>query len=54
MLKKYSSTLATIFTALLSAAIFKHELALNFLLAVITISCSMHIYFSKGKDLALL
>ena len=49
VLKKYSSTLATVITALLSSAILQHHLTMNFLLAVITISCSMHIFYSKGR-----
>jgi hypothetical protein len=30
ILKKYSSTVATIFTGLMSAALFGHELTINF------------------------
>jgi len=48
ILKKYSSTIATIFTGLLSAALFGHQLTLNFLIGVSIVFISMHIFFSLG------
>lgn len=50
ILKKYSSTLATVFTALMSAFLFGQHLTINFLLAIITVFCSMHIFFSQGTE----
>eukprot|EP00246_Nothoceros_aenigmaticus_P012722 TRINITY_DN4077_c0_g1_i1.p1 TRINITY_DN4077_c0_g1~~TRINITY_DN4077_c0_g1_i1.p1 ORF type:complete len:405 (-),score=56.97 TRINITY_DN4077_c0_g1_i1:341-1555(-) len=55
ILKKYSSTVATIFTGLASAALFGHALTINFLLGVTIVFISMHQFFSsmsKGKDSA--
>ena len=48
ILKKYSSTVATIFTGLLSAALFGHTLTLNFLIGVTIVFISMHQFFSQG------
>ena len=48
ILKKYSSTIATIFTGLLSAALFGHSLTLNFALGVSIVFISMHLFFSMG------
>lgn len=48
VLKKYSSTLATIFTALLSYAFFGHALTTNFFLGVSIVSVSMHQFFTFG------
>jgi hypothetical protein len=48
ILKKYSSTLATICTGVLSAALFGHALTLNFCVGVAIVFISMHIFFSQG------
>ena len=48
ILKKYSSTVATIFTGLMSAALFGHALTLNFLIGVTIVFISMHQFFSQG------
>jgi hypothetical protein len=48
ILKKYSSTIATIFTALLSWALFGHGLTMNFLLGVSIVFISMHQFFTFG------
>ncbi|KAK9822839.1 hypothetical protein WJX81_001408 [Elliptochloris bilobata] len=48
ILKKYSSTVATIFTGLMSAALFGHTLTLNFLIGVSIVFISMHQFFSQG------
>ena len=54
ILKKYSSTIATIFTGLMSAMLFGHALTLNFSIGVSIVFISMHLFFSmgsaKGKD----
>ncbi|KAJ7560637.1 hypothetical protein O6H91_04G138000 [Diphasiastrum complanatum] len=53
ILKKYSSTVATIFTGLASAALFGHKLTINFVLGVSIVIISMHQFFSslsKPKD----
>jgi hypothetical protein len=54
ILKKYSSTIATIFTGLMSALLFGHELTLNFCLGVSIVFISMHMFFSMGKFKCLL
>jgi hypothetical protein len=41
ILKKYSSTIATILTGLASAALFGHALTLNFLIGVSVVFISM-------------
>lgn len=46
ILKKYSSTVATIFTGLASAALFGHQLTITFLLGVSVVLISMHQFFS--------
>ncbi|GAB4818460.1 hypothetical protein N2152v2_005506 [Parachlorella kessleri] len=55
ILKKYSSTIATIFTGLMSAGFFGHQLTLNFCIGVTIVFISMHLFFStggtKGKEL---
>jgi UDP-galactose transporter len=51
ILKKYSSTIATIFTGLMSALLFGHELTINFCIGVSIVFISMHIFFSLGKTL---
>ncbi|KQK00239.1 CMP-sialic acid transporter 5 [Brachypodium distachyon] len=53
ILKKYSSTVATIFTGLASAAFLGHTLTINFLLGISVVFISMHQFFSplaKVKD----
>lgn len=48
ILKKYSSTIATIFTALMSWAMFGHQLTMNFLIGVSIVFVSMHQFFTFG------
>ncbi|KAK9902203.1 hypothetical protein WJX75_007656 [Coccomyxa subellipsoidea] len=48
ILKKYSSTVATIFTGIMSAALFGHQLTLNFLIGVTIVFISMHQFFAQG------
>ncbi|KAG9447113.1 hypothetical protein H6P81_013241 [Aristolochia fimbriata] len=53
ILKKYSSTVATIFTGIASAALFGHSLTINFILGISIVFISMHQFFSplsKVKD----
>ncbi|CAD6258037.1 unnamed protein product [Miscanthus lutarioriparius] len=53
ILKKYSSTVATIFTVLASAAFLGHTLTINFVLGISVVFISMHQFFSplaKVKD----
>ncbi|KAL1535305.1 CMP-sialic acid transporter 5-like isoform X1 [Salvia divinorum] len=53
ILKKYSSTVATIFTGIASAALFGHTLTINFLLGISVVFISMHQFFSplaKARD----
>ncbi|WOH12491.1 hypothetical protein DCAR_0831995 [Daucus carota subsp. sativus] len=53
ILKKYSSTVATIFTGIGSAALFGHTLTVNFVLGITVVFISMHQFFSplsKAKD----
>ncbi|KAL9667412.1 hypothetical protein QQ045_001769 [Rhodiola kirilowii] len=53
ILKKYSSTVATIFTGIASAALFGHTLTVNFVLGISIVFISMHQFFSslsKAKD----
>lgn len=53
ILKKYSSTVATIFTGFASAALFGHTLTINFMLGISIVFISMHQFFSplsKVKD----
>jgi hypothetical protein len=47
ILKKYSSTLATIITGVLSAVLFGHHLTLNFAIGVSIVFISMHQFFSS-------
>ncbi|PSC75788.1 CMP-sialic acid transporter 3-like [Micractinium conductrix] len=49
ILKKQSSTIATIFTGLMSAALFGHALTLNFAIGVSIVFISMHLFFSMGS-----
>ncbi|CAI5984654.1 unnamed protein product [Closterium sp. NIES-64] len=46
ILKKYSSTIATIFTGIASAILFGHTLSINFALGVSVVLISMHQFFS--------
>ncbi|XP_039132844.1 CMP-sialic acid transporter 5-like [Dioscorea cayenensis subsp. rotundata] len=46
ILKKYSSTVATIFTGIASAALFGHTLTMNFMLGISIVFISMHQFFS--------
>ena len=48
ILKKYSSTIATIFTALLAFVLFHHPLTVNFFIGVSIVLISMHQFFSFG------
>eukprot|EP00983_Pelagomonas_calceolata_P123058 1160966-Pelagomonas_calceolata.AAC.7 len=48
ILKKYSSTIATIFTALMSWVLFGHSLTVNFILGVSIVLISMHQVFAPG------
>ncbi|KAB5515910.1 hypothetical protein DKX38_026558 [Salix brachista] len=53
ILKKYSSTVATIFTGIASAVLFGHTLTINFMLGISIVFISMHQFFSplaKVKD----
>ncbi|KAL6134070.1 hypothetical protein ACLB2K_066303 [Fragaria x ananassa] len=53
ILKKYSSTVATIFTGIASAVLFGHTLTMNFVLGISIVFISMHQFFSpisKAKD----
>ncbi|KAB2060184.1 hypothetical protein F383_22736 [Gossypium arboreum] len=46
ILKKYSSTVATIFTGIASAILFGHTLTMNFILGISIVFISMHQFFS--------
>jgi hypothetical protein len=48
ILKKYSSTIGTIFTGVMSAALLGHALTLNFALGVLIVFISMHLFFAGG------
>ncbi|EYU45224.1 hypothetical protein ABFS82_07G084500 [Erythranthe guttata] len=53
ILKKYSSTVATIFTGIASAVLFGHTLTVNFMLGISVVFISMHQFFSplsKAKE----
>nr|XP_010930919.1 CMP-sialic acid transporter 5 isoform X3 [Elaeis guineensis] len=53
ILKKYSSTVATIFTGIASALLFGHTLTMNFMLGISIVFISMHQFFSplaKAKN----
>ncbi|BAT93541.1 CMP-sialic acid transporter [Vigna angularis] len=53
ILKKYSSTVATIFTGIASAVLFGHTLTMNFVIGISIVFISMHQFFSpiaKAKD----
>lgn len=47
ILKKYSSTVATIFTGIASAALFGHTLTMNFILGISIVFISMHQVFDE-------
>ncbi|KAK3166233.1 hypothetical protein QOZ80_1AG0043160 [Eleusine coracana subsp. coracana] len=47
ILKKYSSTIATIFTGVASAVLFGHTLTINFVLGISIVMISMHQYLSN-------
>ena len=52
ILKKYSSTIATIFTAVMSYAMFGHELSINFVIGVSIVLISMHqVCWGEGMNL---
>ena len=53
ILKKYSSTVATIFTGIASAALFGHTLTINFMLGISIVFISMHqvIYKDNWKEI---
>ena len=48
ILKKYSSTVATIFTGLMSAVLFGHALSINFCIGVTIVLISMHLFFTSA------
>lgn len=52
ILKKYSSTLATIVTGVLSALLFAHPLTLNFAVGISIVFISMHQFFTAGEPAA--
>ncbi|KAL6756728.1 nucleotide-sugar transporter-domain-containing protein [Haematococcus lacustris] len=49
ILKKYSSTIATIFTAIMSFLLFSHPITVNFGLGVAIVFISMHQFFTFGE-----
>lgn len=52
ILKKYSSTIATVFTALMSYVLFAHELTVNFFIGVAIVFISMHQFFTFGEQVS--
>lgn len=50
ILKKYSSTVATIFTGIGSALLFGHKLTMNFILGISIVFISMHQVISREKE----
>ncbi|MFS7995586.1 putative nucleotide-sugar transporter [Helianthus anomalus] len=50
ILKKYSSTVVTIFTGFASAALFGHTLTIDFMLGISIVFISMHQFFSPLSD----
>lgn len=50
ILKKYSSTVATIFTGLMSAVLFGHALSINFCIGVTIVLISMHLFFTSAPS----
>lgn len=51
ILKKYSSTVATIFTGLVSAFLFGHQITINFCIGVSIVLISMHLFFTSTDQL---
>ena len=51
VMKKHSSNAATIFTALLSAAMFGHALRANFVVGGAIVLISMHLFYAKPDSL---
>lgn len=49
ILKKYSSTVATIFTGIASAALFGHKITINFILGISIVFISMHQVIANRK-----
>ena len=52
ILKKCSSTVATIFTGLVSAFLFGHQITINFCIGVSIVLISMHLFFSSSEQLS--
>ncbi|CAD7695480.1 unnamed protein product [Ostreobium quekettii] len=50
ILKKYSSTMATIFTGIMSALLFQHHLTMNFMIGVSIVLISMHQFFTFSAE----
>ena len=50
ILKKYSSTVATIFTGIASAALFGHTLTINFILGISIVFISMHQVNMRARE----
>ena len=50
ILKKYSSTVATIFTGVMSMLLFNHPISLNFVIGVSVVFISMHQFFSYSLE----
>eukprot|EP00192_Tetraselmis_astigmatica_P012114 CAMPEP_0117667146 /NCGR_PEP_ID=MMETSP0804-20121206/10791_1 /TAXON_ID=1074897 /ORGANISM="Tetraselmis astigmatica, Strain CCMP880" /LENGTH=400 /DNA_ID=CAMNT_0005474813 /DNA_START=95 /DNA_END=1298 /DNA_ORIENTATION=- len=50
ILKKYSSTVATIFTGVMSMYIFEHPITLNFVIGVSIVFVSMHQFFTFSPE----
>ncbi|KAJ0615315.1 putative nucleotide-sugar transporter [Helianthus annuus] len=50
ILKKYSYTVATIFTGFASAALFGHTLTINYMLGISIVFISMYQFFSPLSD----
>ena len=50
ILKKYSSTVATIFTGIASAILFGHQLTMNFVLGISIVFISMHQVLRGGDN----
>lgn len=48
ILKKYSSTVATVFTGLMSAVLFGHSITVNFIIGVSIVFISMHQFFTAA------
>lgn len=50
ILKKYSSTVATIFTGVMSMLLFNHPISLNFVIGVSVVFISMHQFFTYSTE----